>query len=320
MEYRHLGKWGPRVSVIGLGSYLTIGMKVGKKDSTKIVRKAIEYGVNYFDTANSYNRGLAEETLGDCLSEFPRESIFILTKVWASMGQGPNDRGLSAKHIREECDASLRRLKMDYLDLYMCHRQDLHTPLEETIRVMDSLIRAGKILYWGVSEWPAWLIMKAQYIAREIGAPPLVVNQPRYNLLYRNPEKEVFPITLEEGIGNVIFSPLAHGLLTSKYPPGKLPLQETRAADSEQNAIIMGMYWNEDNLNKAEELGRFARELGTSAARLAIAWCMKHPAVSSVILGVRSVNQLEENLKALEIRISAEMNTRLDQLFPPTYF
>jgi aryl-alcohol dehydrogenase-like predicted oxidoreductase len=316
MEYRQLGKWGPKVSVLSLGSYLTIGMKVDMAGSKELVRSAYESGINYFDTANAYNRGQAEEVLGECLAEYPRSTLFVLTKVWAPMGPGPNERGLSAKHIFEQCHASLRRLKMDYVDLFMCHRPDPAAPLEETIRAMDDLSRQGKILYWGVSEWPAWMMVKAQCLAKEIGARPLVVNQPRYNLLYRYPEVETFPVSLLEGIGSVIFSPLAHGLLTGKYLPGEPPPQGTRAADPDQNVVMLDMYWTEENKRRGQELAELARELGTSAASLAIAWCMHHPAVSSVILGARTTGQLAENLRALSVKLDQDVIEKLDNLYP----
>ena len=316
MRYRQLGKWGVRVSVLGVGSYLTIGFKTDEETSRAIVRLAYERGINYFDTANAYNNGKAEETLGRCLAEFPRSSLFVLTKVFAPMGSGPNDRGLSAKHIKEQCHASLRRLRMDYVDVYMCHRPDPATPLEETIRAMEDLAREGKILYWGVSEWPAWMMVKAQHLAREISARPIAVNQPRYNLLYRYPELETFPVTQAEGIGNVVFSPLAHGLLTGKYEPGAPPPPESRAADPEQNAVMMRLYWTEENKRKGKELARIAAEMGTTAATLAIAWAMRHPAVTSVILGVRTVAQLEENLKALDVEIPPEVLKQVEELYP----
>lgn len=316
MEYRQLGKWGPRLSILGMGSYLTIGFKVDDQTSREMVRVAYENGVNFFDTANAYNRGRAEEVLGRCLADLPRSSLIVLTKVWAPMGEGPNDRGLSAKHIKEQCHASLRRLKMDYIDIYMCHRPDPTTPLEETIWAMEDLIRQGKVLYWGVSEWPAWMMVKAQHLARELGARPLVVNEPRYNLLYRYPEHEVFPVCQMEGIGNVVFSPLAHGLLTGKYKPGAPPPEGTRAADPEQNAVMMSLYWTEENKRKGQELARIAAEMGTSAAALAIAWILRHPAVTSVILGTRTVDQVQQNLKALEVKIPPEVAERLETLYP----
>ncbi len=312
-----IGQMGTAVECLGgLGSYLTIGFKVGEETSRQIVRAAYENGINFFDTANAYNHGAAEEVLGLCLAEYPRSSLVVLTKVFAPMGDGPNDRGLSAKHIKEQCHASLRRLGMDYVDIYMCHRPDPTAPLEETIRAMDDLARQGKILYWGVSEWPAWRMVKAQHIARELGARPPVVNEPRYNLLFRYPEAEVFPVTLNEGIGNVTFSPLAHGLLTGKYVPGEPPAKDTRAADPEQNAVMMGMYWSDENIRKGRELAKIAAEMGTTAARLAIAWAVRHPAVSSVILGVRTVAQFEDDLEALEVKIPPEVRERLEELYP----
>ena len=316
MEYRQVGKWGPRISVLGLGSYLTIGFKAEAEASRDMVRRAYEGGINFFDTANAYNRGKAEEALGAYLAELPRSSLVVLTKVWAPMGDGPNDRGLSAKHIKEQCAASLKRLKMDYVDIYMCHRPDPLTPLEETILAMEDLIRQGKIFYWGVSEWPAWMMVKAKYLARELGARLPVVNEPRYSLLYRYPEREVFSVTRSEGLGNVIFSPLAHGMLTGKYRPGAPAPEGTRAADPDQNGVIKRMYWTEAYKQKAQRLVEMSRDLGTTAASLAIAWCTLHPAVSSVILGTRTVAQLDENLAALEVDIPADVVAELDELFP----
>ena len=316
MEYRQIGRWGPRVSVLGVGSYLTIGMKTGEQDSRAIVRRAFDGGINFFDTANAYNRGAAEEVLGRCLADLPRAELFVETKVWAPMGTGANDRGLSAKHIREQCDASLRRLGMDYVDVYMCHRPDPATPLEETIRAMEDLARAGKILYWGVSEWPAWMMVKAQSIAGGLRMRPLIVNQPRYSLLYRYPEAETFPVSQLEGIGSVVFSPLAHGLLTGKYKPDEPPPPDSRAADPDQNAVMLKMYWTEENKRKGQELARLAAELGTTASRLAVAWALRHAAVTSVILGVRTVAQLEDNLGALDVTLTDDVVQKLDELYP----
>ena len=318
MKYRQLGKWGARLSTLGLGSYLTIGYKCDDKTSRDIIKKAYDNGINFIDTANAYNKGEAEKTLGKYLKDYSRSSLFVLTKVFGQMGPGPNDRGLSAKHIFEQCEASLKRLQMDYIDLYMCHRPDPPTPLEETIRAMEDLARQGKIIYWGVSEWSATQMLKAQAVAREIGARPIAVNEPRYSLLYRYPEKTTLPTTEAEGIGNVIFSPLAHGMLTGKYKPGEEAPQGTRAADSDQNAVIMELYWNEENKKKGQELVQIAGEMGVKASQLAIAWCLRNSAVTSVILGTSRVEQLEENLKAVEIDIPDEVAARLEELYPPT--
>jgi aryl-alcohol dehydrogenase-like predicted oxidoreductase len=206
---------------------------------------------------------------------------------------------------------------MDYVDLYMCHRPDPDTPLEETIRAMEDLARQGKILYWGVSEWPAELMVRANAVAREIGARGIGVNEPRYNLLYRYPELDAFPTSQQEGIGNVIFSPLAHGMVTGKYPPGEPAPEGTRAADPDQNGVIMSMYWTEENKVKGQECAKIAREMGVTAAQLAIAWCLRQPALTSVILGARHVAQLEENLKAVEIEIPDDVMEKLEALYPP---
>lgn len=316
MEYRHLGKWGVQISTVGLGSYLTIGMHVDDAMAAEHVKLCFDAGVNWFDTANAYNRGQAEVALGKILRDYPRESFVLATKVWAPMGDGPNDRGLSAKHVREQCHASLQRLQMDYVDLYQCHRPDPGTPVEETVRAMDDLARAGKIIYWGVSEWPAALIQEAVDTAARLGCRPPASNQPRYSMLWRNPEVEVFPTTLKVGVGNVVFSPLAHGMLTGKYAPGQPPPAGTRAADDSMNQIMMNLYWTKENLSKAQELKTMAGDLGLSAPQLALAWCLKHPAVTSVILGATKTEQLKDNLGAAEADLPEDVYARCGELFP----
>ena len=281
MQYRKIGKWGVKLSTIGLGSYLTIGYKNEKKTTQATISKYYEGGVNFFDTADAYNNGEAEKALGECLSVFPRQNLFILSKCWAPMSDEINDQGLSAKHIFESCHKSLKRLRTDYLDLFMCHRPDPDTPLEETIRAMEDLIRQGKILYWGISEWPAHLITRANRVAAEIGARPITVSEPRYNLLYRYPERNLFPATEAEGIGNVVFSSLAHCMLTGKYKPGKEAPEGTRAADNDTNTIIKNLYWTEENKQKGQELVKIASEMDITSAQLSIAWCLKNPAVTA---------------------------------------
>lgn len=316
MEYRKLGKWGTKVSALSLGTYLTVGFTSDAKTSKALVRTAIGAGINYFDTADAYNKGEAETALGKLVADVKRSDLFILTKVWAPMSDAPNDRGLSAKHIKESCDKSLQRLGMDYVDCYMCHRPDPETPLEETILAMEDLIRAGKVIYWGVSEWPATQMVRANELAKQLGARPIVVSQPRYNLLYRYPETLLFPTTAEEGIGNVIFSPLAHGMLTGKYKPGEEAPEGTRAADDRQNLVIKAMYWSGENKQKGQELVAIAKDFGVTAAQLALAWCLKNPNISSVILGASRVEQLEENLKALEIELTDDVLERIEALYP----
>ena len=316
MQYRQMGKWGVRLSVIGLGSYLTIGFKLDEDASRATVKAAYDAGINFIDTANAYNTGGAETMLGGILKDYPRSSLFLLTKVYAPMGNGPNDKGLSAKHIREQCDASLKRLQMDYVDLYMCHRPDPSTPLEETVRAMEDLARAGKILYWGVSEWSAKQIAEANGIARQIGARPIGVNEPRYSLMYRFPEAEVFPTCLEQGIGNVVFSGLAHGMLTGKYMPGEDAPAGTRAASKDTNGVIMSLYWTEEYKQKAQEFVKFAEEMGTSGPVLALAWILKNPAVTSAIIGASKVSQIEENAKAADLNVPDDVMAKLDELLP----
>ncbi|MEN8228850.1 MAG: aldo/keto reductase family protein [Bacteroidota bacterium] len=316
MQYRKIGKWGVKLSSIGLGSYLTIGFKNDKKTTQDTINKYYDGGVNFFDTADAYNNGEAERALGESLAGFPRQNLFLLTKCWAPMSGEINDRGLSAKHIFESCHNSLKRLRTDYLDVLMCHRPDPDTPLEETIRAMEDLIRQGKVLYWGISEWPAHWIARANRVAAEIGARPITVSEPRYNLLYRYPERNLFPATEAEGIGNVVFSSLAHGMLTGKYKPGQQAPKGTRAADNETNTIIKGMYWSEENKKRGEELVKIASELDITAAQLSTAWCLQNPAVTSVITGATKMSQAEENLKAADIEIPDEIMKKLDELYP----
>ena len=316
MEYRKLGKWGAKVSSLSLGTYLTVGFTSDAGTSKALVKTALDAGINYFDTADAYNRGEAEKALGELVAGVKRSDLFILTKVWAPMSDAPNDRGLSAKHIKESCDKSLKRLGMDYVDCYMCHRPDADTPLDETILAMEDLIRAGKVIYWGVSEWPAPLMVRANELAARLGARPIAVSQPRYNLLYRYPESLLFPTTAEEGIGNVIFSPLAHGMLTGKYKPDQDAPKGSRASDDRQNLVIKAMYWTEEYKQKGQELAAIAKDFGASAAELAIAWCLRNPNVSSVILGASRVEQLQQNLKALDLQLTDDVLNRIETLYP----
>lgn len=316
MQYRQLGSAGSRLSVIGLGSYLTIGMSIDQDTAFDTIRKAYDLGINFIDTADAYNNGLAEEALGKLLVDFPRSSLFLATKVFSPMGEGPNERGLGAKHIFEECDASLRRLKTDYVDLYQCHRPDPTTPMAETVRAMEDLARHGKILYWGTSEWPAWLIQKAIAVADQLGCRPPVSNQPRYSIMYRQPEAELFQFCQHSGIGNVVFSPLAHGMLTGKYAPGQEPAKGTRAADPKQNAVIKMMYWTPEHLEKAAQFKNIAQEMGISGAQLALAWVLRRTEVTSAIMGASKISQIEDNARAADVTIPEDVLKKLDELLP----
>ena len=316
MEYRQLGRWGVRLSEVGLGSFLTIGMHVDDERSLACVRRCVDLGINFFDTANAYNGGQAEVVLGRCLAEHRRAGYVLATKVWAPMGDGPNDRGLSRKHIVEQCHASLRRLGMDYVDLYQCHRPDPTVPVEETVRTMDDLCRQGKVLYWGTSEWSAVQIREALDAARQMGAQLPSSNQPRYSLMYRYPEREVFVTSGQEGIGQVVFSPLAHGVLTGKYKPGQDPPAGTRAADERQNSILKGLYWGNTNLVQVQEMVALAQEMGLLPCQLAIAWILRRSIVSSAIIGATRVEQIEQNAAAADVTLTDDVVARLDDLFP----
>ena len=316
MEYRQLGRWGVRVSRIGLGSYLTIGMHVDDEQSKACVRKAVDLGITFFDTANAYNRGKAEETLGRCLSDYARDSYVLATKVWAPMGDGPNDSGLSAKHVKEQCEASLKRLGVNYVDLYQFHRPDPDTPVEESVRAVEDLCRQGKVLYWGVSEWSAAQITEAHAVARAFNMRPPASNQPRYSLMHRHPEAEVFPVSEALGIGQVVFSPLAHGVLTGKYKPGEPPAPGTRAADDSQNSILMDLYWGDEKLANVQEMAAIARDLGLTCSQLALAWVLRVPVLSSAIIGATKPEQIEENAKAADVSLSQDVIDRLNELFP----
>src|SRR5438270_10403535 len=231
MQYRRLGRAGVRVSSIALGSWLTYGSLVAEESAIQCIHKAYDIGVNFFDTTNVYNQGAAEQVVGRALKDFSRDSFVLATKVYFPIGEGPNDHGLSRKHIMEQCHASLRRLKTDYIDLYHCQRYDPETPLEETLRALDDLVTQGKVLYVGVSEWSAMQIAEAVYLARALNLDRIVSNQPIYNMLQRYVEREIIPLCEREGIGQVVFSPLAQGVLTGKYRPGQPLEQGTRAAD-----------------------------------------------------------------------------------------
>jgi len=311
MQYRNLGKWGVKVSEVSLGSWLTFGHATDEETARQCIYRAYELGINLFDTANIYARGKAEEVMGKALKAFLRDSYVLATKVWGAMGDGPNDRGLSRKHIFEQCHASLKRLGTDYIDLYQCHRYDDHTPLEETVRAMGDLIRQGKILYWGVSEWSASQILDAVHLCQHMNIDPPISNQPYYNLLGRDLEKEVLPMCERVGMGNIVYSPLAQGVLTGKYQPGSPPPADSRAADASTN-MFMRWLMSDEVLTKVQRLRPIAERNGLSMSQLALAWCLRQPMVSSVIIGARKVSQIEENVKASGVQLSPEDLREID--------
>ncbi|HVM19992.1 MAG TPA: aldo/keto reductase family protein, partial [Egibacteraceae bacterium] len=280
MQYRKLGRWGVQVSTVGLGSWLTYGGSVDEQIAQECIWRAYDLGVNFFDTANVYMRGRAEEVMGKALADFPRDSYVLATKVFFDMGEGPNDGGLSRKHVTEQCHHSLRRLGVDYIDLYQCHRYDPDTPLEETCRVMDDLISQGKILYWGVSEWNADQIAHAVNLCRANGWSPPVSNQPQYSALWRHIEQRVLPTCEELGVGNVVWSPLAMGILTGKYTSVDDVPADSRAAG--EDAKFMRRYFNQDVLDAVAEARGVAEEAGCTLAQLSLAWCLRQDFVSSV--------------------------------------
>jgi voltage-dependent potassium channel beta subunit len=311
VEYRRLGRSGVKVSEISLGSWLTYGGSVAEERAQACIYKAYELGINFFDTANVYMRGTAEEIVGRALKGFERDSYFLATKVYFPMGEGPNDRGLSRKHITEQCHASLTRLGVDYVDLYQCHRYDEDTPLEETLRALDDLIRQGKVLYVGVSEWTADQIADALRLAKEMNLDKIVSNQPRYNMIQRQIEAEIIPLCEREGVGQVIFSPLAQGVLTGKYRPGEAPEQGTRAADPESNRFMQELM-NEEVLSAVEKLRPVASDAGLSMSQLALAWVLQRDNVSSAIIGASRPEQVEDNAKAAGVRLSSDVVSEID--------
>lgn len=303
MQYRRLGRSGLKVSEISLGSWLTYGGYVAEQQAEAVIDKAYELGINFFDTANAYVRGAAEEVVGRALRKYPRESYVLATKVYFPMGDGPNDRGLSRKHIIEQCNASLKRLGVEYIDLYQCHRYDPNTPLDETLRALDDLIRQGKVLYVGVSEWTAAQITEAVYLEEKLGLDRIVSNQPNYSMLKRDIEKEIIPVSERFGIGQVVFSPLAQGVLTGKYKPGQGIPAGTRAAD-EQAGKSMQRLLTEENLQKVEKLRPIAERNNLTLSQLALAWILRQPNVSSCIIGASRPEQVEENVKASGVQLS----------------
>jgi voltage-dependent potassium channel beta subunit len=315
MEYRRLGRSGLAVSEVSLGSWLTFGSSVEVEATREIVHRAYDLGVNFFDTADVYANGQAEEALGRALRGLPRTSVVIATKCFFPTSERPNERGLSRKHVTESVHASLRRLGCDYLDLHQCHRPDPTTPIEETLRAYEDLIRQGVLLYWGVSEWRAADIVDACRSAEAWRAYRPISNQPQYSLLRRGIEREVLPVCVREGLGQLIFSPLAQGVLSGKYAAGSPPPAGTRGADDFRNQFMRD-FLRPETLARVEALRPLAADLGVTLAQLALAWCLRQPGVSSVIVGATRAAQLEENAKASGLRLPAELAERIDEILP----
>jgi voltage-dependent potassium channel beta subunit len=312
VRYRQLGHAGVRVSTVGLGAWLTYGGTVEEDTATACIRRAYELDVNFFDNANAYGRGAAEEVMGQALASFRRDTYVLATKVFFPMGEGPNDRGLGRKHVFEQCHASLRRLGVDYVDLYQCHRYDPDTPLAETCRVMDDLIRQGKVLYWGTSEWTADQIAHAVDLCHAEGWSAPVSNQPQYSALYRGIEKRVLPVSERFGIGNVVWSPLAQGILTGKYTSVDQLPEGSRAASPEGQ--FMRAMFTQPVLDAVAAMRRLAERNGCTTGQLALAWCLRQPAVSSVIVGATRPEHVDENVAAADLDLDREVLDEVTRL------
>ncbi|WP_043638309.1 aldo/keto reductase family protein [Nonomuraea candida] len=313
MEFRHLGRSGLMVSEISYGNWLTHGSQVEEDAAKQCVQAALDEGITTFDTADVYAGTKAEEVLGRALEGVRRESVEIFTKVYWPTGPGKNDRGLSRKHITESIHASLRRLKTDYVDLYQAHRFDHETPLEETLKTFDDLVRQGKVLYVGVSEWTADQIARALKIADEMGFDRIVSNQPQYSMLWRVIESEVVPLSEKEGVGQIVWSPIGQGVLTGKYLPGQQPPEGSRATDKSGSAMI-ARFMRDDVLTRVQELKPIASDLGLSMAQLAIAWVLQNPNVSSAIVGATRPEQVRDNVKAAGVKLEADVLKRIDDV------
>lgn len=313
MQYRKLGRTGLKVSEISLGSWMTYGHTVGEDVGAKLIDRAFELGINFIDTANVYEQGAAEQLLGDVLPKYPRESYVLATKAFWPMGERPNDRGLSRKHVYEQLNASLKRLKQDYVDIFYCHRYDPETPLDETLRTIEDFVRQGKVLYVGVSEWTAAQIQEGLHVADKYLLDRIVVNQPQYNMFYRGIEADVLPVSAKNGISQVVYSPLAQGVLTGKYRLGQALPQGSRASDPKTNMWIKN-FLTEDLLCKVDQLDVIAKELDLSMSNLAIAWILRHASVASALVGATKVSQLEENAKASGVVLPQEIIDRIEAI------
>ena len=311
MQYRRLGSTGMKVSSVSLGGWTTFGGSIqDQKLTQRIIGKAYESGINFFDIADVYAKGMSESMMGKELSNFPRHTLVISSKLFGPMSDDVNDRGLSRKHIMESIDKSLKRIGTDYLDIYFCHRYDPDTPLEEVVRAMDDLVHQGKILYWGTSEWTGAQIVDAVGLARNNNCYAPVVEQPGYNLLKRERvEGEILSAVRSCGIGLTVFSPLQNGILTGKYDDG-VP-EGSRATT---NVGLKGRL-TEDAVGKVKELKSIADEIGVNRAQLALAWLLSHPEVSSVITGATKAEQVESNAKAADVNLSDDMRQRVESIF-----
>jgi aryl-alcohol dehydrogenase-like predicted oxidoreductase len=315
MEFRHLGRSGLVITELVYGNWITHGGQVEEDAAVACVRAALDAGITTFDTADVYAQGAAEEVLGRALKDQRRDGLEIFTKVYWPMGPGKNDRGLSAKHIKESIDNSLRRLQTDRVELYQAHRYDYETPLEETMQAFADVVRSGKAHYIGVSEWTADQIRRGHALAQELKIQ-LVSSQPQYSALWRVIEAEVVPASEELGIGQIVWSPLAGGVLTGKYKPGQDAPAGSRGADPKFGRFVEG-WLKDDVLERVQQLGPIAESQGLTIAQLSLAWVLQNPNVSAAIIGATRPEQVEENVKAVGVTLEAEVMDEINKLLEP---
>ena len=316
MKYRRLGKAGIKVSEIALGSWLTYGTVTEESSAQACIRQAYELGINHFDCANVYGSTPheAERFLAQSLRPLPRDSYVLTTKAFWPVGKGVNDKGLSRKHLTSQLHESLRALNTDYVDIFYCHRYDPETEMEEIVSSIDDFVRQGKVRYGGVSEWPAEQIAEAITVESTLKTHPLRASQPVYNLFNRYIEAAVLPICQQQGLGVVVFSPLAQGLLTGKYRAGQpLPAGSRAATDSVSQFITR--YLTEDNFAKVDKLGALAQEIGVSLSQLSLAWVLRQPAISSALIGASKPEQVVENAHAVDVSLSQDVLKRIEDIF-----
>ncbi|MFE0044074.1 aldo/keto reductase family protein [Streptomyces albireticuli] len=316
MDFRHLGRSGLIVSRIAYGNWLTRSSSRSEETETALVRAALDAGITTFDTADVYADTQAEESLGRALKGERREGLEICTKVFAPTGPGRNDMGLSRKHIRESIEGSLRRLGTDHVDLYQAHRFDPSTPLEETMEAFADLVHAGKAHYIGVSEWTADQIRRGHALARELRIP-LVSNQPQYSALWRVPEAEVMPVCEELGMSQMVWSPLAQGVLTGKYQPGGELPADSRATDSNDGSPVLAEWLNDDVLGRVRRLRPVADGLGLTLAQLSLAWVLQHPNVAAAVIGASRPEQITANAEAAGVRLDEATMAAIDDALAP---
>ncbi len=318
MDYRHLGNSGMLVSALAYGNWITHGSQIEEAAAAACVKAALDEGITTFDTADAYALGAAESVLGRALKGVARDSIEIFTKVYWPTGPNPNNRGLSRKHIVESLHASLERLQTDHVDLLQAHRYDYEAPLEETLRAFDDLVRQGKVHYVGVSEWTAEQIADALRLADEMGFDRIVSNQPQYSLIWRVIEAEVVPLCEKEGVGQIVWSPLAQGVLTGKYQPGAgaSPPAGTRATGPEGGE--MGWLLRDEVLEPVQKYAALCREAGYTPASVALAWVLLNQNVSAAIVGASRPEQIKENVKALDVVLEPDFVEAIEKALAPT--